>query len=76
MNNEYYLWSVIDACYEPRQAETEENIDRVAPCDIANCIIRVFLVHGRRSTREKVRKWRTKRNERNSFQKINYYSRY
>ena len=38
---------VVDGCDDPRNSETEEDIDRVAPGDVADRVVGVLLVHGR-----------------------------
>ena len=40
-----YTGVVVDCSNDPGQAESKENIDRVAAGDISDCIVRMLLVH-------------------------------
>jgi hypothetical protein len=53
----------VDGRNGPRQAETEEHVDRIAARDVADRIVGRFLVLGRNPTRKRVRQTCTQGNE-------------
>merc|ERR1719336_27253 len=46
---------VVDGCDDPRNSETEEDVDRVAPGDVADRVVCMLLVHSRGLAGEGVR---------------------